>query len=167
MTATAPSAYEVELFQQLEQELKGRNLAQIGSPHEVARRMAAALPPTDSPWDQVVGPVYTTASLSRFLGISRQAISQAVKLHTILRLITADGVSTYPAFQFGPGGERLPGLRPVLDELSRAVDDPYTWAAWLTAVPDGGESAVGALWAGRRAEVVEAARATATAWLAP
>lgn len=52
-----------------------------------------------------VGPFYSTDRVRQILGtkqpVSRQAISDRVKNHRLLRVQTADGKHLFPAFQFG------------------------------------------------------------------
>lgn len=86
-----------------------------------------------SPWADIVGPCYTTASLARELGIAPEAVLDAAADLRALRLLTGDNVALYPAFQVI---ERslIPGLQPVLVLLRSGIDDPWTWAQWLVTV---------------------------------
>jgi hypothetical protein len=147
--------------------LAERELTGLGSLEAVADRMIAAIPNQASPWAAVVGPVYTAKSLERWLGISRQAVSQHAKARRLLRLTTADGVAVFPAFQFDDVGARLPGLKPVLDTLAGGLNDPWTWAAWLNTPGDDGVTHAARLRQGDLAVVLAEAAADADAWGAP
>lgn len=102
----------------------------LPAPEEVAEYGTQVLPVRTSPLGASVGPVYTTASVMKVLGVSRQQIDDRRRRGTILALRTADGTWVYPAFQFDSGAVR-PAVRAVLD-VFRAVDpDWWTVAAWL------------------------------------
>ena len=55
----------------------------FGDPEQIADAMVAALP-LGHVFDEISGPFYDTAGLSRWLGISRQALHQKVARHAIL-----------------------------------------------------------------------------------
>ncbi|MCL2785562.1 MAG: hypothetical protein FWD55_09095 [Propionibacteriaceae bacterium] len=161
------SELEQALFDHLKQRLTGLNLSELGPLDAVADRMVASLPRTDSVWKDIAGPVYTSRGLQKWLGISRQAISQHAKERRILRLITADGISVFPAFQFDDHGHRLPHLKDVLDILYEGLDDPWTWATWLNTPIRNGESYADRLRQGEWESVLEQAREDAWAWSRP
>jgi hypothetical protein len=162
------SPAEAELLRILEERLRTQDLdLDPTTPlDEVADRMVAAIPQSSSPWSEVLGPVYTARTLGEFLGITRQAISQAAQSLTMLRITTKDGRAVFPAFQFAADGSRVPGLRDVLRALKKGIDDPLTWAQWLTAKPGAGLSQLDRLWAGNVAGVLGEAQRTASAWAA-
>lgn len=93
------------------------------------------LPDEGAEWAEVVGPVYSTTALCRWLGITRQALAGRVQRRTVLRLETDEHDMVYPAFQFNQTKESLPGLSRVLTALAQGTDDEWTWAAWLNT-PD-------------------------------
>jgi hypothetical protein len=99
-------------------------------PEELAQRIFDALP-RRSEWDAIVGPVYASKQLEKFLDVSRQAISDRLKRHTLLGLRTSDGYVVYPSFQF-VGSTVVPGLATVLRETAGHVDE-WTLASWLRA----------------------------------
>jgi hypothetical protein len=150
-----------------------RELASILSPDEAAQVMLRPLPvaKVSSAVNRAVGPFYTTASLTAFRRVTREAIRQASARGDILRLWTSDAKAVFPAFQFGPHGELLPGLRAVLAVLAEGHDDPWLWAQWLngtTVITTSGRPRTNAelLRAGSTAEVLAQARRTAAAWAA-
>ena len=108
----------------------------------VAAAMLDAIPAAH-PFEQL-GPFYDTAGVSRWLGITRQALHQKVKADQLLALTTGDGQRLYPAWQFAPDGRPLPGLVDLLRVLNPAAADSWTVALWLTRpVPElGNRSAV-------------------------
>ena len=124
---------------------------------EIVERMMASIP-ASSALDEKLGPFYTSSSLATWKSVSRQAIYGQHKKGSILGLTTSDGLTVFPAFQFDPHGDPLPGLAGVLSILDGAMDDPWARALWLsTPVPSlGGRSAAQLLRAGD-IETVEAA----------
>jgi hypothetical protein len=132
--------------------------------------MVDKLPVANTPWSDIVGPCYTSGGLQREIDRGRGAVSKAANELRILRLTTADGQTVYPAFQVHKGAI-VPGLQPVLMALQRGVDDPWTWAQWLTArVPARhGRPArrhIDELADGDADRVLAAAQRTAVAWAA-
>jgi len=95
--------------------------AQLGTPEEAAARVFGGIP-QKSPWDNVVGPMYTTPQPQQLLGCSRQAIRVRTRRHTLLALPTRDRHVVYPAFQFD-GTKVHTGLAQVLQITAGAVDD--------------------------------------------
>lgn len=137
----------------------------------IADAMLNAIP-TAHPFDGL-GPFYDTTGLSRWMGISRQAVHQKVKNHQLLAPVTGDGQRVYPAWQFTPDGKTVPGLSAVLRILLPNTDQ-WTASIWLTTPSErlGNESAVDHL---RRTStaapqnepltaVLSAAREDATRW---
>ncbi|MDR1808516.1 MAG: hypothetical protein LBR33_11505 [Propionibacteriaceae bacterium] len=134
---------------------------------DALQQLTAALAAVDShDIGDAVGPVYTTAGLQAWLGVSRQTLSERAAARTLLRLRTADGKLVYPAFQFGPLRRPLPGLKKVLTALERGSSDPWAWAIWLNAVREDGVTFAQRLRAGEVGRVVAAAEADAAWWAA-
>lgn len=96
----------------------------------IASVMLDALP-LAHPFEEL-GPFYDTTGVSRWLGITRQALHQKVKASQLLALTTGDGQRVYPAWQFTPDGRPLAGLVDLLRILNPAAGDPWTVAVWLT-----------------------------------
>lgn len=140
----------------------------FGDPEAIADAMVAALP-LGHPFDEVAGPFYDTAGLSRWLGVSRQAVHQRAARHGILGCPLADGTTVYPAWQFLDTGSILPGLAEVLVALAAGGDDPWMAALWLRAPNEQFDGATPAEWlrdGGDPAPVLEAAQRTAAGWRA-
>ncbi|MDQ1738367.1 MAG: hypothetical protein QOE53_19 [Pseudonocardiales bacterium] len=113
------------------QSVSDEDLAQI-DPAQLAER-AAALIPTPHPFAQL-GPFYTTRSVTKWLGITRQALDQRVRARKMLGCPTSDGGQrVYPVWQFTEDGHSIPHLAELLDALHEGIDDPWTWATWLAA----------------------------------
>lgn len=91
--------------------------------------------PITHPFEEL-GPFYDTAGVSRWLGITRQALHQKTKANQLLVLTTGDGQRIYPAWQFTPDGRPLVGLVDLLRVLNPAAADPWTVAVWLTQPDD-------------------------------
>jgi len=145
------------------QSLSEEDLAQI-DPQQVAERVAALIP-TSHPFVQL-GPFYPTTAVTKWLGITRQALDQRVRARKMLGCPTADGGQrVYPVWQFTEDGHVIAHLAAVLDTLHEGIDDPWTWATWLAApVPGRFEGLPAHRWLaeGRDAEpVLTEARRTA------
>jgi len=104
----------------------------FGDPEEIAEAMAAVLP-LGHVYDEISGPFYDTAGLTRWLGVSRQALHQKVARHAILACPLADGGNVYPAWQFLENGATIPALGEVLTVLSEGTDDAWMIALWMQA----------------------------------
>lgn len=140
------------------------DLAHI-DPKQIAER-AAALIPTPHPFAQL-GPFYPTRAVTKWLGLSRQALDHRVKARKMLGCPTADGGQrVYPVWQFTADGHPIAHLAEVLDALHQGIDDPWSWATWLAApVPGRFNGKPAYLWlaSGRDAEpVLTEARRTAS-----
>jgi hypothetical protein len=91
---------------------------------------------------------------------TRQSVSELAKRRRLLALPEDDGRLTFPAFQFGRTGKRLPALEQVLAIFDGAVETPYTVASWFVTPESRLDGKTPAAWlrAGRRPEpVLEAA----------
>ena len=115
-----------------EVESRGADVAELGDPRELAERMAATLPVAAHPFDVELGPFYDTTGLSRWWGVSRQALADRVRRGTLLACRTADGHLVYPAFQFARDGAVRPGIAEAVAVFARAGVDGWTAAVWLT-----------------------------------
>ena len=84
-----------------------------------------------------LGPYYTTASLMRRWGVSRQAVSKRHLNGSLLGLTTDDGKVLFPVWQFKPGSDSYPividGISEVREILTERNADPLSHAVWLTA----------------------------------
>jgi hypothetical protein len=112
-------------------ETSGRSLAELGTPAELAAQMVAVLP-RPSPWNEAIGPFFSTPQVSQLLGgVSRQAIAERRERRTLLALRTADGGWVYPTFQFGSDHRVLKGLAEILQILAASGVDDWSLAGWL------------------------------------
>ena len=110
---------------------RGRSLADLGLPEEIAERMVATLP-SPSPWDDLLGPFYGPGQVAAILGnISRQAVADRRQRRTLLGLKTADNHWVYPVFQFDRHNSVLTGLPEVLQILAASDIDDWSLAGWL------------------------------------
>ena len=133
----------------------------------IADAMTAALP-THHVYDQIVGPFYDTAGLTRWWNVSRQAVSKKVAANTLIACRLEEGQWVYPVWQFTSSGTVHPALVQVW-RILRAAADPWTCAMWLRAPQDalGGQTAVQWLTDDGSVEpVTTAARADAQRWAA-
>ncbi|WP_137725803.1 hypothetical protein [Prescottella subtropica] len=101
----------------------------FGDVEAIADAMTSALP-ASGVYDQLVGPFYDTAGLTRWWGVSRQAVHKAVTAGTVIACRLADGQWVYPIWQFTSDGTVAPHLITVWKTL-RAAADPWTCAVWL------------------------------------
>ncbi len=110
---------------------RGRSLAELGPPQEVAHRMVASLP-SPSPWDELLGPFYGPGQVATVLGnISRQAVAERRQRRTLLGLRTADRHWVYPLFQFDRRNRVLKRLPELLRILGESGIDDWSLAGWL------------------------------------
>lgn len=112
---------------------RGRSLADVASPQELAERMVAIVP-RPSRWDDLLGPFYGPAQVAEVLGgISRQAVAERRQRHTLLGLKTADGHWVYPVFQFDERNAVRAGLADLLQVLAASGVDDWSLAGWLVS----------------------------------
>ena len=113
------------------QSVSESDLAEV-DPEQVAERVAALIP-TPHPFAQL-GPFYPTRAVTKWLGITRQALDHRVRARKLLACPTSDGGDrVYPVWQFTDDGRPIPHLAEVLSALHEGIDDPWTWATWLAA----------------------------------
>lgn len=135
----------------------------LGEPESFGERAVVAQAPVPSPWDDLVGPFLRSQGVEARLGITRQGVAARAARRSLLRVITADGVHLYPAWQFDDGG-LLPGLGDLLPLFAEDAVDGWTLAGWLrTRDPDLDEAPLETLRRGDVARVLAAARTAAAA----
>ena len=140
----------------------------FGDPEEIADAMTAVLP-LGHVYDEISGPFYDTAGLTRWLGISRQALHQKATRHALLACPLDDGGVVYPTWQFLPNGATIPALAEVLAVLAAGTDDAWMVALWMQAPNEHLDGRRPSEWLreGRdRQEVIEIARSVAARWRA-
>lgn len=130
------------------------------APQDLAERALSTLP-QHSRLAEDTGPFYNTASLKKWLDVSRQRLDTRVREGTLLMCLTSDRQRVYPVWQFDIKGGVLPGIAEVI-EVFRGVGLEPGWAVakWLNVPnPDLGDSKASALLAAGEVEaVVNAAR---------
>lgn len=132
--------------------------------------MVSALP-TGNIYDESVGPFYDTATLIRWLGISKQAVLKRAASGTLIACQLADHRRTraYPTWQFNADRTVIEHLPEVWKILRDGANDPWTAALWLCS-PNrdlDGKTAVEHLRAGGDpAPVLASARDDAARWAA-
>lgn len=139
----------------------------FGDLETVADAMSAALPGSHF-YDQTVGPFYDTAGLSRWLGVSRQALNKKVAAHSLIACPLEDGQLVYPVWQFTSSGSVHPAVVTVW-RILRASADAWTCALWMCAPSDDLDGKTAAQWlVGGYAldPVAQAATADAQRWAA-
>jgi hypothetical protein len=110
-------------------ESSGRDAETLGDVSIVADRLVASIPKV-SAINTELGPFYTTASLSKWLGVKRQYVHILVRQNRVASLNTADGHRIYPSFQFGTKGALLPHMPELLKILEENLEKP-TRIIWL------------------------------------
>ncbi|TFD52370.1 hypothetical protein E3T46_05755 [Cryobacterium sp. Hh11] len=85
--------------------------------------------------DAAVGPFYDTAGLSRWLGVSRQAIHKRIG-KSLLAVHAEKNDILYPAFQFTEHGGTVPHLMDAARTLSTGLADEWSVALWLNTPVD-------------------------------
>jgi hypothetical protein len=123
---------------------------------ENAIRSLVARLKTGAEWDDHIGARASHADVLKLTGWSKQALSQAVRGHRVLRLETDDGYSYLVAgFDDQSPARPLAGIKETLQPWASV--DPRGWAAasWLMSrQPElGGETPREALLAGHQEEV--------------
>ena len=119
---------------------------------------------TRSTWESHVGRLLTHSQVLELTNWSKQALSQAVRDHRVLRL-DSDGSHAYllAGFDDQSPARPLPGIKQALNALATA--DPLGWAAasWLMSPqPElGGRTPRDALTAGMSEQVAMLAQQTA------
>lgn len=137
----------------------------LGSPQEVAERMAATVPALH-PWDTQVGPFYDTPGVTRLLGVSKQAVADRVKRRTLLSGVTRQGRVVYPVFQFRGGAVR-PEISKVSVEFADCPVDGWAVCAWFTTPAADLEGLTPLAWLDQHRpleQALELARETARRW---
>lgn len=137
-----------------------------GSVDSLAARMVSTLPGA-GPLNAEVGPFFDTPALTRWLGITRQALGKRVQNGSLLCVKTADNHLLYPAFQFDETRTGLPRLADVLDLLAeKDRTDAWQAALWLNSDGDDldGLTPAQALRVGRESEVIDLARQAGALW---
>jgi hypothetical protein len=120
-----------------------------------------------SPWDRIIGPFYTVESAARLLKLSEAELLRKADKLEVLRVITSDEVTLFPAFQFADE-QVIQGIPETLAILKTGTDASWTWALWLNAKvgfeDEVKESAVDKLLSDRKDEVLLEATHDAWAW---
>lgn len=96
---------------------------------ETVRLVSAALHPRDG-LAAAVGPLCSTADLSDWLGVSRQAINKAIKEGRILAVRTGRGDWRYPTWQLDNAGGLVANLAATVQRFHGRID-ATTAAAWF------------------------------------
>ncbi|WP_285117274.1 hypothetical protein [Leifsonia sp. fls2-241-R2A-40a] len=121
---------------------------------------------SDSHWETVLGPCYTTETISKRLGIPQADVELWADDLRLLR-VQATETPVFPAWQLTDQNEPIPGLQGVLLVLRDGVNDPLSWANFLTAsVGHPPTRAIDQLNAGDVAAVLLRARHAAASWRA-
>ncbi|MFC9790842.1 hypothetical protein [Rhodococcus sp. NPDC127528] len=113
-------------------------------------------------WENHIGPILTHKQTLEVTGWTKQALSQAVREHRVLRLVAEDGSTGYSVAGFDDNSPArpLPGVKDVLRAWSHA--DPRGWmvASWLMSQqPElGGRTPRQALLDGDRSLALDLAR---------
>ena len=111
------------------------NALHLGNPKLLAERMVSSIPRT-SATNLECGPFYTTQSLTRWLGVTRQYVHELVRQRRIIGVYTADHHKMYPAFQFGKRGATLPGLSEILHVLDDVLEPRAITMWFVTPQPE-------------------------------
>ncbi|TXG89615.1 hypothetical protein DW322_04475 [Rhodococcus rhodnii] len=85
-------------------------------------------------WENHIGPVLTHRQMLDVTGWSKQALSQAVQAHRVLRLVAEDGTVGYwsGGLTDTPPHRPIPGLKETLTAWAAADVEGWTVASWLT-----------------------------------
>jgi hypothetical protein len=130
------------------------------------RREGDSLPISFAFWDRKIGPFLSREGVTNVAALTVAELAVCEELGDVLCLTSANQDTLYPSFQFGPRGERIPGLRVVVSTLRVGTRDGWDIALWLKTIRRmyDGKSAADLLWDGRLVEVAADARRDAEAW---
>jgi hypothetical protein len=117
-------------------------------------------------WDRKLGPFLSQDGVLNIAALSIAELQVCLELGDVLSLPSSNQDTLYPTFQFGPRGERLPGLREIVVALHVGTRDQWDIALWLVTIRKhyDGRSAADLLWTGQIVEVLAAARADGELW---
>lgn len=86
------------------------------------------------------GPFYSPQAIIDGLGVTSEALEAMVVNREILKVITADGVSVYPAYQMVMGPSESASIHPGITRYHRilldAGQDPWTAIYWMTSASE-------------------------------
>lgn len=91
---------------------------------------------------------YDSASVADRLGLPEDELAFRARLGLLLGLPVGDGSTVYPAWQFNAEYRVISFLTDILSALAAGITDPWTWALWLTAPRDDGQTAIDVLRSG-------------------
>jgi hypothetical protein len=95
--------------------------ADLPDPNAMVAAVVGSLPVpgVESPWRDVLGPVFTRPSLQKLLDCESDDLDAQISARRLLGIVTSDGWQVFPAWQFADGmpGPLLPGLSDVLAAL--------------------------------------------------
>lgn len=77
-----------------------------------------------------VGPLYDSAGLQRWLELTEDEVVDLVQSGQLLAVTTQDGISLFPALQFGQVRALVPRLGEVVGRLRSTLDD-WSIALWM------------------------------------
>lgn len=130
--------------------------------------LATPVAPANERWNELVGPFYDTAGLARWLGLTRQRLSQRVHSGDLLGLLPTSKSTTYfPVWQFAPDGDVVRGVPDVIRGLGER--SAFNKALWFKSPREefGNHTAIEVLANGDPSDVrtiIEEARADGAAW---
>ncbi len=93
----------------------------------LTRRLAA------TEWDRFLGPLLTHKQVIAVTGMTKQSLSQATRVHRILKLQTDNRRHLYPRWQFTEEAPArpLPALQPLFRTWSTVDPTGWTGASWI------------------------------------
>lgn len=86
--------------------------------------------PASHVYNELVGPFYDITGLTRWWGVNRQTVNEAVATGAVIACQLDGGQWVYPVWQFIDSGAAHPHLITLWATL-RAAADPWTCAVWL------------------------------------
>lgn len=76
---------------------------------------------------------YDWEGVRSLLKLDEAGLQAAVVTNAVLCLRDGEGYPVFPVWQFTRGHHVLPFLPDIVRALSHGIDDPWTWALWLTS----------------------------------
>lgn len=112
----------------------GRSVEGEMEPAQLARHLVDAVLPEPDPWSDV-GPFLRDETVLARMNWSSTDLATSVANHSVLELVTEDGLRLYPTWQFTERGVLI-GFPAALTKLAACDIDPWTLAGWFVTADD-------------------------------
>ncbi|RKR74733.1 hypothetical protein [Frondihabitans australicus] len=80
-----------------------------------------------------MGPFFDESGLLKCWGHDRRFLEERIAIGEVLHVVTSDGMTLFPSFQFDSEGGLLPRLAEMLELVDPDMRNPWGDALWLNA----------------------------------